>query len=95
MKDEVPKLTNGSRKIDWIYIEDVADGLIASALANDALGETVEIGSGDLITIRSVVEELVNLVNPTITPNFGAITGRLRECVRQIHSERCVDRLEK
>jgi UDP-glucose 4-epimerase len=82
LKNEIPKLTNGSRMIDWIYIDDVTDGLMAAAQAKKAVGETVEIGSGELITVRGIVSELVSLINPTSRLDYGAIADRPHEGVR-------------
>ena len=66
LKNEVPRLASGRRQIDWIYIDDVVDGLIRSAQAEDILGCTLDIGSGSLSTVRDVVEGLVDLINPKI-----------------------------
>ena len=39
-------------------------------------GATVEIGTGRLTTLRSVIERLVAIVDPTIVPAFGAMPDR-------------------
>jgi UDP-glucose 4-epimerase len=88
LKNEIPKLTSGSRKIDWVYVEDVIDGLIATAQAKDVVGETVEIGSGELLTISDIVEKLVDQINPTIKPEFRAIEDRPFEGVRKADVKR-------
>lgn len=82
LRGEVPKLASGRRAIDWIYVEDVVDGIIAAAQANDVEGKTIDIGSGELIPIRKVVEHLVGLTNPRIQPVFGALPERPLEQVR-------------
>lgn len=83
LRGEAPKLTSGKRQVDWIYIDDVIDGLLAAALAEDIEGQTIDIGSGKMNSIRTVVERIVQLVNPVITPTFDAIPERPLEQVRE------------
>ena len=82
LKNTAPKLTSGRRQIDWIYIDDVIDGLVASAQATEISGYTIDIGSGTLTTVRRVVEELADLIKTSIEPEFGALDDRLHEFVR-------------
>jgi UDP-glucose 4-epimerase len=76
---KVPELTSGRRLIDWIYIQDVVDAFIAAAQADNIEGCTVDIGTGELVTTRSLVEHLVQIINPEIKPYFGAIPDRPME----------------
>jgi nucleoside-diphosphate-sugar epimerase len=82
LKGEAPKLASGSRDVDWIYIEDVVDALIAAAQAENVEGCTTDVGSGVLVPIRAVVERLVALINPKIEPLFGTLPDRAREPIR-------------
>jgi UDP-glucose 4-epimerase len=82
LRGEAPRLSSGRRDVDWIYVEDVVDGIITAAQANDVEGKTIDIGSGELVSIRKVVEHLVRLTNPTIQPLFGALPERSLEQVR-------------
>jgi len=45
-------------------------------------GGTVELGSGDLVTIRMVVEKLAELINSSAQPVFGALPDRPMERIR-------------
>jgi nucleoside-diphosphate-sugar epimerase len=81
LRGETPKLSSGNRQVDWIYVSDVVEGFLAAGLTPEASG-TVDIGCGELVTIRQVVERLVNLVNPSIQPVFGALPERPMEQVR-------------
>ncbi len=82
LRRQPPKLGSGLRPVDWIYVEDVVDGLIALAAAKDVDGATVDIGSGKLVTVREVVELLSRLVAPSMKPEFGALAERPMEQVR-------------
>ncbi len=82
LRGEVPKLTSGQRPVDWIYVEDVVEGFLAAAQAADIEGNTIDIGSGNLVSIRAIVENLVRLINPQIQPLFGALSERPFEQIR-------------
>ena len=83
LRGEAPRLSSGQRDVDWIYVDDVVDGIIAAAQASNVEGKTIDIGSGELISIRNVVEHLVRLTNPTVEPVFGALAERPLEQVRK------------
>jgi nucleoside-diphosphate-sugar epimerase len=82
LRGEPPPVSSGSREIDWIFLDDVVDARIAAAVAPQAVGTTLDVGSGRLVSIRSVVERLVQLVRPGIEPRFGAVPDRPLEQVR-------------
>jgi nucleoside-diphosphate-sugar epimerase len=82
LRKEPPQLTSGTRPIDWVYIDDVVDSFLASAEAPHVEGQTIDIGSGRLITVREVVEKLSRITGSRIPPQFGAKTDRAFEQVR-------------
>lgn len=82
LKGEAPKLTSGVRPIDWIYIDDVVEGLCLAATAKDIEGSTLDIGSGNLVTIREVVEKLIHITGSKVVPQFGVLADRPLEQVR-------------
>ncbi len=87
LRQEPPKLSSGQRLVDWIYIEDVVDGLLSMAQAPDVEGRSIEIGSGVLVSVGTVAEELVRIINPDIKPVFGHIPERPMEQVRVANAE--------
>jgi UDP-glucose 4-epimerase len=82
LRGESPKLTSGQRQIDWVYIDDVVEGLLAAAQAPAIEGRMVDLGSGTLVSIRVLVEHVADLINPQIKPLFGALSDRPLEQVR-------------
>jgi len=82
LRNEAPRLSSGQRAVDWIYVEDVVDGLISMAGAPGIEGQTVELGSGNLVTIREVVEKITRLIHSPVKPLFGALPERPMEQVR-------------
>jgi UDP-glucose 4-epimerase len=82
LRGEAPKLSSGGQQLDWIYIDDVIDGFIAAARATGVEGQTIDLGSGVLVPISSVVAHLVTTINPTIEPLFGKLPDRPLERAR-------------
>ncbi|HTQ58930.1 MAG TPA: NAD-dependent epimerase/dehydratase family protein [Candidatus Solibacter sp.] len=93
LSGEVPKLTSGRRKVDWIYIDDVIEGLLACARSEDVLGDTVDLGSGRLTELRAVALLIAELIGTAVCPDFGAIADRPMEQVRVANVQRTYDRL--
>ncbi len=87
LRKEPPKLSSGQRLVDWIYVEDVVDGLLSMSQAPDIDGRTIELGSGALVSVRTVVEKLVNIIDSKIKPIFGDIAERPMEQVRIANTE--------
>jgi nucleoside-diphosphate-sugar epimerase len=76
LRDESPALSSGSRAVDWIHVEDVTRGLEAAATTPALEGRTIELGSGRLVTIREVVERIVQLTGAAGAPRWGALPDR-------------------
>jgi nucleoside-diphosphate-sugar epimerase len=79
LRGESPELSSGRRLVDWIFVEDVVDGLLALA-ESDATG-AVDLGSGDIVSVRRVAELLGELVDPSVRLRFGAVEDRVLESV--------------
>jgi UDP-glucose 4-epimerase len=81
-RGESPELSSGRRPVDWIYVDDVIDGLLALATQDSAPGGGFDIGSGVLTTVREVVERIVDIMQSSVSPRFGALADRSTELVR-------------
>jgi nucleoside-diphosphate-sugar epimerase len=79
LKGESPQMTSGVRKIDWIYVDDVVSALLQMAEAPDIDGMTIDIGSGESITIEDIVKLTMELIDPEIHPEFGSVSDRPME----------------
>ena len=82
LRGEPAVLSSGTREIDWIYIDDVVDAFVAAATSVSAVGTAIDVGSGGLVTIRALVEQLARLVGSDVAPRFGARTDRPMEVSR-------------
>ena len=84
LKGEAPKLGSGSRGMDWVYVDDVAEGLIAAATIPSVEGRVFELGTGQATTVRRVVEMIAEIIRPAphAMPQFGAQADRQLDRVR-------------
>jgi len=76
---ESPRLGAGERRVDWVHVDDVVEGLILASQHPAACGATVELGSGRLVSIREVVETIARLLESPIRLEFGAQPPRPNE----------------
>jgi UDP-glucose 4-epimerase len=88
-----PKLSSGTRPVDWVYVDDVVDAFIAGSSKDDLAGASLDIGTGELVTIRAIVERIVETVGTGVEPDFGALPERPLEIVRVADVERTKDLL--
>jgi UDP-glucose 4-epimerase len=82
LRGESPKVTSGTHRIDWIYVDDVVAGFLQLALAPDAEGASVDFGSGAPVTIRELVDELCAQMGGAVEPVYGALPDRPLEPIR-------------
>jgi nucleoside-diphosphate-sugar epimerase len=84
LKDEAPKLGTGKRGMDWVYVDDVVKGLIAAGTVPNIEGQVFELGTGELTTVRQVVEMLAEIIAPPplAMPQFGVQADRQMDRVR-------------
>ena len=93
LRGSAPRLTSGERPVDWIYVRDVAEGLMAIAHSGGLEGRTVDLGSGSLVSVRQVVENISDIINNAVRPEFGSLAQRPMEQVRKANSQETRDLL--
>jgi nucleoside-diphosphate-sugar epimerase len=76
LKGEAPRLSSGRTRGDWIYIDDVIDAFVAATTTSGIEGQTFDLGTGRLTSIRTVVEKLHEVVGSKTALQFGAIPDR-------------------
>lgn len=79
---ERPKISSGTRAVDWIHVDDVARGLLALATAPGLEGGTLDLGSGELTTVREVAERICRRLGAP-PPEVGALPDRPLEPERR------------
>ena len=71
-----PAVSSGTRRIDWVYVDDVVDAFLAAADAPEGAGGVFDIGSGVLVSIRDTVRVVAAAMGTAIAPAFGAVGDR-------------------
>lgn len=80
-----PKLSSGNRSADWVYVDDVMDGMEAAAVRPGVEGCSIDLGSGSLVSIRDIVLQLAEIAGNNVMPMFGTLPDRPMEKVRVAH----------
>lgn len=88
LQNHIPLISSGARLVDWIFVQDVVEGLICAAQTDGLEGDTVELGSGHVVSVRDVVERLTQMFGHDIQPEYGAIPDRPMERIRAAEVER-------
>jgi nucleoside-diphosphate-sugar epimerase len=82
-RGEPPRLSSGAREVDWIFVDDVVDGSIALADSSAiSRRETVDLGSGVLVSARSFVESFARVCEYDGAVGFGELRDRPIERIR-------------
>jgi len=76
LQGESPMIGDGTRLVDWIFVEDVVEGLLLAATAPGMEGVAFDVGSGSLVSIRQMVEQIVEVMESDLRPHFGALPDR-------------------
>ena len=94
LRGEEPELTSGAREVDWVYVDDVVDAFVAAAVAPGAEGASLDIGSGELVSVGTLALRLSRIVGGDVEPRFGALPARELERVRVADPTRAAAVLE-
>ena len=86
-RGERPSLSSGERPVDWVYVDDVVEGLLALALTPGIEGRRLDLGSGELVTVRGVAERLAELAGEGAELGIGERPDRPMEPVRRADVE--------
>jgi nucleoside-diphosphate-sugar epimerase len=82
MRGDRPRLTSGARQLDWVFVDDVVEGLLRIAASPGANGREIELGSGKLTSVRQIAEKAAALLGTGVTPLYGAVPDRRLEVPR-------------
>jgi UDP-glucose 4-epimerase len=93
LKNESPQLTSGRWLSDWIYIDDIIEGIINSTVTPGIEGLTIDLGTGILTSVKDVVLEIKSIIGSQASPRFGALPDRDNEFVRLADIEQAFARL--
>ncbi len=93
LRGESPELSSGSWVTDWVYIEDMVEGILAAASVAGIEGQTLDLGSGVRISVREIIENITGIIQPKGKPLFGALPDRQHEYTRIADTEYTFSRI--
>ncbi|WP_034273110.1 NAD-dependent epimerase/dehydratase family protein [Haloechinothrix halophila] len=71
-----PRLSRGSKLVDWVYIDDVVTAILTAAQSPHANGHVIEIGSGEQVSVTRTVATIRDILGTDITAEFGVLPDR-------------------
>jgi nucleoside-diphosphate-sugar epimerase len=77
-------MTPGGQERDFIYVDDVVEGMLAAAAAPGVEGHSLDLGTGQAHTVRHVVEQVWKLAGGTGRILPGALPYRPAEVMRLV-----------
>jgi UDP-glucose 4-epimerase len=92
--NQKPLLSSGRRLADWVYVDDVVEGLLRAAAIPGIEGNAFDLGSGVLVSIREIVEEIFDIIDSAAVPEFGTLPDRPFEQERKADTTFVSTRLE-
>ena len=75
-------MTPGEQERDFIYVEDVVEGMLAAAQAPGIEGQSLDLGTGQAHTVRQVVERVWAMTGAQGHVLAGALSYRPAEVMR-------------
>lgn len=72
-------MTSGKSVRDWIYVQDVAKGLVSAVGARLNAGTTFDLGTGITTTVAQVVQQIYALISCGGSPLLGILPDRPNE----------------
>ncbi len=69
-------MTSGEQKRDPVYIDDVVDALLLAGTKNVKAGSIFNIGSGQAIPVKDIVQDVLRLMDSSAKPFFGKLPMR-------------------
>jgi nucleoside-diphosphate-sugar epimerase len=79
LKGESPRVSSGLRALDWVYVDDVVEGLLVVAGQEQMDARTIDLGTGTLTSIRSIVDGVAGILGSELRPQYGAVDDRRLE----------------
>ena len=87
LRGEAPRLGTGARPMDWIYVDDILDGLLLLSTCEGVVGRTFDLGTGVAHTAREAVETVAKIMGSRVALRFGEVPDRRLEAVRVANVE--------
>ena len=82
LRGEPLRMTQGRQTREFNFVEDLVDGMVRASLAPGAVGEVVNLGCGEEVSMRDLAVLLLRLLGDPVEAEFGALPDRPTEIWR-------------
>jgi UDP-glucose 4-epimerase len=82
LRGEDFEMTGGEQTRDFTYVDDIVEGYIRASLSKKAIGQTINLGTGEEHPIKDVVLKVLELMGNPVKSLIGAWPYRPREIWR-------------
>jgi nucleoside-diphosphate-sugar epimerase len=82
LRGEGFEMTGGEQTRDFTYVDDVVEGYIRASISEKAIGQTINLGTGEENHIKDVVLKVLELMGNPVRPLIGALPYRPGEVWR-------------
>jgi UDP-glucose 4-epimerase len=79
LRGESPQLSSANRLCDFIHLSDVVRGMLWAATQPGIVGETFDLGTGEVVSIRAAVEMVTRLIGANVPVQFAPCLERAHE----------------
>ena len=66
------EMTPGEQGRDWVYVDDVVEGIVRASCADEAVGQTINLCTGEEHTVREVVGKVLEMMGNPVWAVVGA-----------------------
>lgn len=88
LRGETAELTSGAWEVDWLFVDDLADAMVAAASAPEVEGMTIDLGSGQVASVREIALKIADLVGGSGRLALGALPDRALDPVKVVDTAR-------
>jgi NADH dehydrogenase len=86
---QVPLIGGGNNKLQPVFISDLVTALVQSIASDEFVGQTLEIGGADVVTMREIVETLMQTLNEkkkvsALPPPLAQVVAMVCETVQNV-----------
>jgi UDP-glucose 4-epimerase len=76
LRGESPRVSSGTRELDWVYVDDVVEGLLVVGASGCTDARPIDLGTGRLTSVRTIIGRVADLVQSGATATYGAVADR-------------------
>jgi UDP-glucose 4-epimerase len=76
------RMTQGLQTREFNHVDDLVDGFVRAATADGVVGEVLNLGGGEEISMRDLATTLLRLMDDPVPAQFGALPERPTEISR-------------